>query len=101
MARLATEQISKKPFVTAAVTPSQRVKQKFPDFNDINVKDGQKNRLMTSSNDIGTAKIIVNINGMTNINNFHNFSLSQQANIKGRKIDMPQLRLGKDMEDNM
>jgi len=31
----------------------------------------------------------VNINGTTNINNFNNFSLSQQSNIKGRKIDMP------------
>lgn len=46
-------------------------------------------------------KIIVNINGTTNINNFNNFSLSNQSNIKGRKIDMPQLRLGKEMEDNM
>lgn len=88
MARLATENFSKKPFVTAAVTPSQRLKQKFVDFNDMQPNE-QKNRLITSSNDIGTAKIIVNINGMTNINNFHNFSLSQQANIKGRKIDMP------------
>ena len=56
--------------------------------------------MMTSSNNLGGANIIVNINGTTNINNFHNFTRSQQANIKGRKIDMPQLRLGQDIEEN-
>ena len=77
------------------------MKLKFVDFQDPNQKDGPNSGALPSANNMGATKIIVNINGTTNINNYHNLSLSQQANIKGRKIDMPQLRLGKEMDENM
>lgn len=90
--------------MSQAITPSQKAKQKFVDFQDIpqsqHLKDGPNSGMVTSSNNLGGANIIVNINGTTNINNFHNFTRSQQANIRGRKIDMPQLRLGQEIDES-
>ena len=57
--------------------------------------------------------IILNINGATNINNFHTAMAAQAGlsmaqhqggqtvqGIHGRKIDMPQLRVGQDIEED-